>query len=190
MGVEARSRAIRRATAAGAARPRRYQSHRRFLPDALQRRADTEVAEVLALATVLDLGWPVAPTARITSPFGERVHPVLGTRKRHEGVDIAVPIGTPVHAAGAGRVQRARTGRVSGKYVVIDHGHGVSSNYCHADALHVAAGDQVAAGAHILDSGNTGRSTGPHLHFGLRLHGRAIDPGLFHRSAAGAAPPS
>jgi murein DD-endopeptidase MepM/ murein hydrolase activator NlpD len=183
VGVAARTRAIRRAQAAGAPEPRRYAAHRRFLPDALRRKADREVSEVLALVTVLDLRWPVSADARVTSPFGVRVHPVLGTRKAHEGIDIAVPTGTPVHAAGHGRVLRAREGRVSGRYVVIDHGHGVTSNYCHAETLHVAKGEPVARGAHILDSGNTGRSTGPHLHFGLRIHGRAVDPAPFRTAA-------
>lgn len=179
VGVAARTRAIRRAEAAGAREPRRYAAHRRFLSDKLRRKADQEVSEVLALVTVLDLRWPVSAEARVTSPFGVRVHPVLGTRKAHEGVDIAVPTGTPVHAAGHGKVLRAREGRVSGRYVVLDHGHGVTSNYCHAETLHVHKGEQVRRGAHILDSGNTGRSTGPHLHFGLRIHGRAVDPAPF-----------
>lgn len=181
VGTDARTRAIRRARSAGVTSPQRYAAHRRFLPDRLQRKADREVGDVLALATVLDMAWPVSADARVTSPFGKRVHPVLGTHKMHDGVDIAVPTGTPVHATGAGKVRSAREAKVSGRYVVIDHGHGVSSNYCHADVLHVAKGDAVRAGQHILDSGNTGRSTGPHLHFGLRLHGRAIDPGRLRR---------
>ena len=177
-----RSRAIRRATAAGIARPQRLEAYARFLPDADARRAEAEVRDVLALATALDLTWPVDLEARVTSPFGYRTHPTLRTRKLHEGVDIAVPVGTPVRAVGDATVSRARFAAISGKYVVLNHGHGVTSNYCHGDALHVQRGDTVKAGQHVMDSGNTGRSTGPHLHFGVRIHGRAIDPAPFRRS--------
>ena len=176
-----RVRAIHRARAAGVRHPRKLASYARFLPAADAQRAKSEVQDVLALATALELSWPVDPEARVTSGFGHRIHPVLQTRKLHEGIDIALPIGTPVHSAGGGRVTRARATPVSGKAVVIDHGHGVTTNYCHGDAVHVQPGEQVARGQLVMDSGNTGRSTGPHLHFGLRIHGRAVDPGVFHR---------
>lgn len=177
-----RKRAIRRATAAGLSRPHRLETYARFLPDSDARRARAEIRDVLALATALDLTWPVDPDARVTSAFGYRTHPTLGTRKLHEGVDIAVPIGTPVRSVGEATVSRARFGAVSGKYVVLDHGHGVTSNYCHGSALHVRRGDTVRQGETVMDSGNTGRSTGPHLHFGVRIHGRAIDPAPFRRT--------
>lgn len=188
VGQQARDRAIRRARAAGEAEPARYEAHRRFLSEAEARRAKKAVEETLALATVLDLRWPVDAEARVSSPFGYRTHPTLGTRKLHEGVDIALPVGTPVHAAGPGRVVRARFDKVNGEYVSVDHGHGVRTSYCHGDALHVEAGRAVEAGQHIMDSGNSGRSTGPHLHFGLRVGGRAIDPAPFRKAGAEGAP--
>jgi murein DD-endopeptidase MepM/ murein hydrolase activator NlpD len=122
----------------------------------------------------------------VSSGFGPRHHPTLKRAKMHEGVDIALPIGTPVHAAGPARVARAREDAVNGRHVILDHGHRVRTAYCHGDALHVSKGDRVEQGEPILDSGNTGRSTGPHLHFGLRIGGRPVDPAPFRaRAAAG-----
>lgn len=184
VGAEVRDRAVRRARAAGEARPERYEAHRRYLPGEAVAEADRAVGETLALATVLDLAWPVDPEVRVTSGFGYRTHPVLGTRKLHEGVDLAVPVGTAVYAVGDGRVSRARFDQVNGNYVKLDHGHGVSSAYCHGETLRVARGDRVGRGQHVMDSGNTGRSTGPHLHFGLRIKGRAVDPAPFHARGA------
>jgi murein DD-endopeptidase MepM/ murein hydrolase activator NlpD len=179
IGADARTRAIGRANAAGFRLPETYETHRTFLSATEQRKADRAVADVLALATALDLTWPVDPTAPIASPFGERSHPVLGIRKLHEGVDIAVPNGTPVHAAGPGLVTRAREDGVNGRYVRIDHGHDVATSYCHASSLLVSEHDRIDRGAVILQSGASGRATGPHLHFGLRIRGRAVDPLAF-----------
>ncbi len=179
VGAELRSRAIRRARAAGMQQPERLDNHRRYLPAEQAARADRSVTEVLALATALDLGWPVDPGVRVSSPFGWREHPVLSKRRFHEGVDLAVPVGTPIHAVGAGSVSRARADAVNGRYLVVDHGHGVTSAYCHNSALHVQKSQQVDKGELVADSGNSGRSTGPHLHFGLRIHGRAVDPAVF-----------
>jgi murein DD-endopeptidase MepM/ murein hydrolase activator NlpD len=179
IGAEARDRAIDRAKASGSANAERYEAHRTFLSNDARRRADRAVADVLALATALDLSWPVDPSAPIASAFGERRHPILGISKLHEGVDIAVPTGTPVHAAGSGTVARAREDGVNGRYVRIDHGHDVSTSYCHASSLEVAEDQRVERDALILHSGATGRATGPHLHFGLRIRGRAVDPLAF-----------
>lgn len=184
IGRDARDRAIRRARAAGASDPGALDQHRRYLSDDHARLVEEQVVEVLALSTALDLAWPVDPEARVSSGFGYRDHPVLKKKKLHEGVDIAIPVGTPVHAAGGGTVTRARKDDVNGNYVSIDHGHGVRTAYCHGDALHTHKGDRVRRGDHVMDSGNTGRSTGPHLHFGLRIHGRAVDPAPFRALAA------
>ncbi len=179
IGAESRDRAIDRARASGAADAERYEAHRTFLSNDDRRRADRAVGDVLALATALDLSWPVDPAAPIASPFGERQHPILGIRKQHDGVDIAVPTGTLVHAAGSGVIARAREDGVNGRYVRIDHGHDVSTSYCHASSLDVAEDQRVERDALILHSGATGRATGPHLHFGLRIRGRAVDPLAF-----------
>ncbi len=184
VGAEQRQRAIRRARAAGESSPERLASHRRYLPAEAAAQAQQAVSEVLALGTALDLTWPVDRGVRISSPFGWRVHPVLGTRRMHEGVDLAIPTGTPVSAAGQGKVLRARADSVSGEHVVLDHGHGVSTNYCHGERLHVSTGQAVESGQQVMDSGSSGRSTGPHLHFGLRIDGRAVDPSFFRDPGA------
>lgn len=182
LGDEAVERATRRAEAAGEREPWTLAAHRRYLPAGAAARAGQAVEEVLALATVLDLDWPVDDGARLTSPFGWREHPVLHRPAFHEGIDLAVPEGTPVFAAGAGKVARARSDAVNGQHVILAHGHGVTTAYCHGAALHAAAGLAVERGALIMDAGNTGRSTGPHLHFGLRIDGKAVDPALLRPS--------
>lgn len=184
VGAELRSRAVGRARAAGADQPEALAAHISYLPESAAREATRAVSDTLSLATVLDLAWPVDPDLRVSSGFGYRHHPTLKRKKLHEGVDIPLPIGTPVHAVGAGEVRRARQDGVNGKHVILNHGHRVTSAYCHGDDLRVKKGDRVARGAHILDSGNTGRSTGPHLHFGVRIAGRAIDPAPFRGRAA------
>jgi hypothetical protein len=125
----------------------------------------------------------VSPDWRVSSPFGWRQHPTLKKRRFHEGIDLATPVGTPVQAAGSGTVTRARADSVNGKYVKLSHGHGVTSAYCHGDAFRVSKGQSVQRGDHVMDSGNTGRSSGPHLHFGLRIDGHSVDPALLRASA-------
>ena len=184
IGAEQRGRAIRRAAAAGEPHPELFAAHRRFLPAEAAAKADEAVGEVLALSTALDLSWPVDPSWRVSSPFGWREHPTLKSRRFHEGVDLATPVGTRVQAAGDGSVERARADGVNGKYVKLAHGHGVTTAYCHGDAFHVSKGQRVRRGEVVMQSGNTGRSSGPHLHFGLRIDGHAVDPALL-RSASG-----
>lgn len=179
IGAEQRDRAIGRAAAAGEADPEAYASHRRYLPARAAAEADAFVSGTLALATALDLGWPLDVPHRVTSPFGDRNHPVLGTRKFHNGVDLAVPIGTPVVAAQAGEVAVVGESQASGRYVVLDHGHGVRTAYCHLDATPLPQGSRVRKGETFALSGNTGRSTGPHLHYIVRLSGHPVDPERF-----------
>lgn len=128
-------------------------------------------------ATVASAGgliWPL--TGEITDRFGWRTHPVYGTRNYHEGIDIGVPPGTPIRAAGAGRVTLAAWYGGYGLTVRIDHGNGLVSRYSHDSELLVQVGDWVEAGQVIALSGNTGVSTGPHLDFGLYRNGAPIDP--------------
>ncbi len=147
----------------------------RVLPERLCE--DTDLAgQTLQQATAAGLSWPVAESARLTSPFGDRNHPVLGAARLHRGVDLSVPVGTPVHAAGGARVRRASEDDVNGRILVLDHGHGVSTLYLHNDELLVGRGSTVARQEVIAKSGNTGRSTGPHLHYQLELGGTAVDP--------------
>ena len=136
-------------------------------------------ATALTLGTAYALAWPLPESAQVTSPFGVRAHPLLGGRRFHSGVDLGVPTGTPVRAAGEGLVRRASDDRVSGRLVLVDHGSGVSTVYCHNDALLVAPGDAVARGQVIALSGNSGLSTGPHLHYQLDLPHGPANPLLF-----------
>lgn len=118
--------------------------------------------------------WPVE--GRVTSSFGTRVHPVYGDTRRHNGIDIAVPQGTPVHASADGIVRFAGQEGGFGLLVVIDHGGGIMTFYGHNSELRVKAGDRVSQGDVIAFAGSTGLSTGPHVHFEIRVNGEPKDP--------------
>jgi murein DD-endopeptidase len=135
-----------------------------------------QASQALMQAGAYALSWPLPESVHITSPFGLREHPVLGVRKLHAGVDLGTPVGTPVRAVAAGIVRRASSDGVNGRILVLDHGRGVTTIYCHNDELLVHDGQRVAKGQIISRSGDTGRSTGPHLHYQLDLAGQAVDP--------------
>lgn len=113
---------------------------------------------------------------RLTSGFGMRWHPVLGGHRQHKGVDLATPIGTPVHAAADGVVGRADWFSSYGLYVAIEHGAALETRYGHMSRLNVAAGQYVHKGDVIGYVGMTGRTTGPHLHYEVRVDGQAVNP--------------
>jgi murein DD-endopeptidase MepM/ murein hydrolase activator NlpD len=136
-------------------------------------------AQALTLGTAYALAWPLPDWARVTSPFGVREHPLSGGRRFHAGVDLGAPIGTPVRAVAAGIVRRASADAANGRTLVIDHGSGVTTVYCHNDALLVSAGDRVEKGQMVSRSGNSGHSTGPHLHYQLDLPDGPADPFRF-----------
>ena len=119
--------------------------------------------------------WPVPGHHRITSPFGYRVHPILGYKKLHTGIDISAPSGTPVIAAGSGTVIASRFMGGYGNCIMIDHGSKVSV-YGHLSGRAVSAGQSVSAGQTIGYVGSTGMSTGPHLHFEVRVNGSLQNP--------------
>lgn len=118
--------------------------------------------------------WPVA--GRLSSSFGWRRHPVLKRKKFHNGQDIACPVGTPVLAADSGVVVISGWRGGYGYLVAIDHGRGLSTFYGHNSVLLVSEGDVVAKGQQIAKSGNTGLTTGPHLHFEVRINGEPVNP--------------
>ncbi len=118
--------------------------------------------------------WPV--TGTITSPFGWRSNPFGGAPDFHPGLDIAAPTGTTVTAAAGGTVIMAQWYGGYGNYISIDHGGGYSTGYGHLSAIYVANGQTVARGQAIGAVGSTGASTGPHLHFEVRINGKAVDP--------------
>ncbi len=118
--------------------------------------------------------WPLV--GRLSSGFGPRVHPIFGTRRMHTGLDIGATPGEPIYAAKAGVVIFAGWRGGYGNAVVVDHGDGFSTLYAHQSQIGVSAGQQVVMGDVVGYVGSTGWSTGPHLHFELRLNGSPIDP--------------
>ncbi len=179
LGPDGTERAMERARSAGEANPERWDTLRRYLNTKERQVGDRLISTTLGTASMLTLQWPVLDDVRITSPFGYRHHPVLAKRKFHNGVDLSVAVGTPVWAAQKGKVKVAGSDAINGNYVVIDHGNGVRTSYCHLDSLAVERKDEVQRGQAIGESGNTGRSTGPHLHFVVRVGGKAVDPERF-----------
>lgn len=120
--------------------------------------------------------WPAPGNTRITSYFGSRTSPTPGASSDHKGIDIACNTGDPIVAAASGTVIVATYNYAEGNYICIDHGGGVVSVYMHNSALLVSAGEAVVAGQQIAQAGSTGYSTGPHLHFGVRVDGIYQDP--------------
>lgn len=120
--------------------------------------------------------WPTPGIYRITSPFGYRIHPILNTKKLHTGIDIGVPQGTAVVAAQAGHIIYSDWYGGYGLVVMIDHGGGIVTLYGHNSKLIAKVGQYVEKGQKISLSGTTGLSTGPHLHFEVRVNGQYVDP--------------
>jgi murein DD-endopeptidase MepM/ murein hydrolase activator NlpD len=141
------------------------------LPD-----ADIETAEekINAFMEVIPTLWPLE--GRITDEYGYRKDPFTGKRKFHTGLDIAADTGTPVKAAASGTVTSVYNIYATGRTVEVDHGNGFVTLYGHCSKILVEPGQQVKKGEEIAKVGNTGRSTGPHLHLEIQLYGTTIDP--------------
>ncbi|GMQ60184.1 peptidoglycan DD-metalloendopeptidase family protein [Vallitalea sediminicola] len=121
------------------------------------------------------MSWPTK-SRRITCDFGPRPHPITKNPSYHTGIDIGIPSGTSVKAASNGTVTFAGYSSVWGNYALIDHGSGYVTIYAHNSKLLVKKGQKVKIGQTIAKSGNTGWSTGPHLHFGIRKNGEWVNP--------------
>ncbi|MEZ2330981.1 M23 family metallopeptidase [Mesorhizobium sp. RCC_202] len=117
-----------------------------------------------------------APGHTVTSPFGVRTDPILGTAALHTGMDFRAPIGMPAKVTAAGVVTRAGWAGGYGRMVEVDHGGGFATRYGHLSEIDVVVGQKLAAGDVIGKTGSSGRSTGPHLHYEVRHDGEAVDP--------------
>lgn len=120
--------------------------------------------------------WPAPSYTRISDDYGNRLHPILGVTQFHNGVDMAAPGGSPILAAYNGTVVAAAYSSSMGNYIMIDHGDNLFTIYMHASALYVSKGAEVVKGQKIAAVGTTGRSTGNHLHFSVRLNGNYVNP--------------
>lgn len=125
---------------------------------------------------------PVA-NLMFTSNFGFRSDPFKGGRAMHAGVDIPGPVGTPIYATADGIVGRAQRLGGYGNYIEVEHGQGIQTRYGHLSAIHVKPNERVRRGQLIGSMGSTGRSTGSHLHYEVRLDGRAVNPLPFLQSS-------
>jgi len=120
--------------------------------------------------------WPTPTSYRVSSSFNpNRLHPVTGRRSPHNGTDLATPTGTPILTTGDGVVDRVGNHRYAGKYIDVDHGNAYKTRYLHLSKILVKRGERVERGQRIALSGNTGRSTGAHLHFELHINGRPVN---------------
>lgn len=141
--------------------------------------ADTNQQSNTNITTTYDGGtftWPCPSSNTISSEYGNRMHPILGVNQFHNGIDIAASTGSAILAAYTGTVVGSGYNSSMGNYVMIDHGDGLYTIYMHASALYVSTGQNVTKGDTIAAVGSTGRSTGPHLHFGVRLNGSYVNP--------------
>ena len=120
--------------------------------------------------------WPIPGRYYITSKFGYRIHPLMGTKKLHAGIDIGASTGDAVYAAASGVVSISEYSSSAGNYIMINHGGGLTTVYMHNSKLLVSVGTQVKKGQKIALAGSTGWSTGAHLHFGVRKNGTYVNP--------------
>lgn len=120
--------------------------------------------------------WPCPGYERVSSQFGMRYHPILHYNRMHSGIDVSAPSGAPLVATGSGEIISAGWRGGYGNCVMIDHGNGLVSVYAHMSRVSVRVGQRVGAGDTVGAVGSTGLSTGPHLHFEIRVNGEAVNP--------------
>jgi murein DD-endopeptidase MepM/ murein hydrolase activator NlpD len=140
-----------------------------FIPGARMRTEDLK----LALGELF--AYPLQG-ARLTSPYGWRNDPISGVRRHHAAIDLAAPTGTPVLAASAGKVSATGYNGTYGNFIILSHGNNYQTMYAHLNLISVKEGAQVEQGVKIGEVGNTGYSTGSHLHFAVYKNGQAVNP--------------
>lgn len=124
----------------------------------------------------IPFGTPLKGTPRITSVYGARTHPVTGNPSVHEGVDFSATVGTDVFSPANGTVASVWSDSTCGNGLRISHTNGNETVYCHLNKVVVKKGDAVEAGCKVAESGNSGRTTGPHLHYAIKQNGDYVDP--------------
>lgn len=132
---------------------------------------EVNAARLASLPSIMPTsGW-------LTSEFSKgRRHPILHVSRPHEGIDVAAPMGTAIIAPAAGRVRKVANERGYGLVLEIDHGNGIVTRFAHQSRVVVRQGDRVTRGQHVGNVGNSGLSTGPHLHYEIHVNGRVVDP--------------
>ena len=140
----------------------------------LRRHFKASELQQLLIDTTVDIVMPT--DGKITSQFGYRYHPITGKFGIHNGTDIAAPEGTPIYAAFNGRVEEIGYNSVRGNYILLSHGGDTQTLYLHCSEIVAPEGAVVRQGEIIAKVGNTGYSTGPHLHFEVRINGVRVDP--------------
>ncbi len=182
--MEARKAALDEKRAELAAKKKAVDADNRELErqiDKLNDEAKALTAEIIKLQTAESyvggaMQWPASASKYVSSPFGNRLHPILKVIKFHTGIDIAAASGTNIVAANAGTVMSACYNSGYGYMVMVDHGGGIVTLYAHCSKLLVSKGAKVKRGQVIALVGSTGMSTGPHLHFEVRINGEYKNP--------------
>lgn len=158
---------------------RRREEEERLRREEEERKRREEELKKLGLTdetSIDNMIWPFPGDPNIYSYFGNRISPITGKKEYHSGIDIGGAYGADIVASLAGQVTKATWSSMNGNHVVIDHGNGVTTHYLHASKLLVKEGDYVKQGQVIMKCGSTGWSTGPHLHFTIRVNGTPVDP--------------
>lgn len=147
--------------------------------DEIETLAKNKIEMLASIPTILPVSLK-DPSTRIASPYGYRMHPIYKTVKLHAGMDFSGAIGTPIYATGNGKVVYAEIHQGYGKCVLIDHGFKLQTLYGHMSAYNVKAGQKVKRGDIIGYIGNTGMSTGPHIHYEVKRNGIPVDPSNYY----------
>jgi len=156
--------------------PKRFRASRegRREEEELQEMLGSLQLELTQMISSLPSEWPVP--GRVVSGVGMRSSPLTGKKEFHSGLDIPNPIGTPVRASGDAVVESAGVNGGNGRSIVLDHGEEITTQYAHLSKILVSEGEHVRKGQPIGLVGNSGKSTGPHLHYEVRVNGIPIDP--------------
>ena len=191
------SKAGKTTTQAFRVKPKKYPEQHITLQDTgkVELSSENEERAVREIATIkelkrnwsendsTDLDFIIPAEGRLSGNFGLRRFFNGKPRSPHAGLDVAVARGTPIKASAPGKVLAVDDYFFNGKTVFLDHGNGLITMYCHLDQSEVKTGDMVSKGQPIALSGQSGRATGPHLHWSVILNGAMIDPALFIRSS-------